>query len=82
MYVPIALKSVYFNPDHKGELCFFSFISQLFNHKMYKLNMDIIMSALTLCAQLINYELLTTTMLNWGGGRGGKTVLFCHLSLQ
>ena len=28
------------------------------------------MSALTLCAQLINYELLTTTMLN--GGEGAK----------
>ena len=30
------------------------------------------MSALTLCAQLINYELLTTTMLNGGGGERGQ----------
>ena len=38
--------------------------------------MDLIMSALTLCAHFINYDPLVITMLN-----GAKTVLFYRLSL-
>ena len=38
--------------------------SNLFNNEIYKLNVDLIMSALTLCAQFIKYDPLIITLLN------------------
>ena len=38
--------------------------SNLFNNEIYKLNVDLIMSALTLCAKFIKYDPLIITLLN------------------